>query len=87
VPTGYLAGAGAASGIALINSLGNAAGFVSPYAFGWVQQASGGNTGLSMGVMIFANVAAFAVIAGLAMRGRRLAMPVAGAEPAPGVGT
>jgi len=87
VPTGYLAGAGAATGIALINSLGNAAGFVSPYAFGWVQQASGGNTGLSMGVMIFANVAAFAVIAGLAMRSRRLAMPVTGAARAPGVGT
>ncbi|KZM71557.1 MFS transporter [Nocardia terpenica] len=66
VPTGYLAGAGAASGIALINSLGNAAGFVSPYAFGWIQDATGGDTGPAMSVMIFANVAAFGVLAVLA---------------------
>ncbi len=83
VPTAYLAGAGAASGIALINSLGNAAGFVSPYAFGWIRDASGGNTGLSMGVMIFAEIAALAVLATLALRAR---VRVARAEPVPGVG-
>ncbi|MET9490621.1 MFS transporter [Nocardia sp. NPDC006630] len=87
VPTGYLAGVGAASGIALINSLGNAAGFVSPYAFGWIQDASHGDTSLSMGVMIFANIAAFAVLAGLAARGRRAPVVIAGPEPASGVGT
>lgn len=86
VPTSYLAGVGAASGIALINSLGNAAGFVSPYAFGWIQDASHGDTGLSMGVMIFANVAAFGVLAALAMRSRAGRVAVAGVEPAPGVG-
>ncbi|GAB0105555.1 MFS transporter [Nocardia sp. JMUB6875] len=86
VPTSYLAGVGAASGIALINSMGNAAGFVSPYAFGWIQDASHGNTSLSMGVMIFANVGALLVLAGLAIRARgRRAVPAA-SEPAPGVG-
>ncbi|MFI9509607.1 MFS transporter [Nocardia sp. NPDC052566] len=70
VPTAYLAGVGAASGIALINSLGNAAGFVSPYAFGWIQDASGGNTSVAMTVMILANVAAFAVIGILTLRSR-----------------
>ncbi|WP_167475815.1 MFS transporter [Nocardia arthritidis] len=70
VPTAYLAGAGAASGIALINSLGNAAGFVSPYAFGWIEDASGGDTGLAMGVMIAANVGALLVILGLRWRAR-----------------
>ena len=34
LPTSFLAGAGAAAGIALINSLGNLAGFVSPFMVG-----------------------------------------------------
>ncbi|WP_257925267.1 MFS transporter [Amycolatopsis iheyensis] len=71
VPTAYLAGVGAASGLALINSLGNAAGFVSPFAVGWIEDASGGNTGLSMTVMISANVVGLAVLAGLAVAARR----------------
>ncbi|AYF73709.1 MFS transporter [Nocardia yunnanensis] len=84
VPTSYLAGVGAASGIALINSLGNAAGFVSPYAFGWIQDASHGDTGLAMGVMILANVGALLVLAAVAVRarGRRISV----GEPVPGVG-
>ena len=61
LPTSFLAGAGAASGVAVINSLGNLAGFASPFAVGWIQQASGGNVGLSMVVMILAN--AFAMVA------------------------
>lgn len=65
LPTGLLAGAGAASGIALINSMGNAAGFVSPFAVGWIQDASGGNDGLSMAVMILANALAMVVIRAL----------------------
>ena len=36
LPTSVLAGAAAASGIAVINSVGNLAGFVSPYAIGWI---------------------------------------------------
>jgi sugar phosphate permease len=36
LPTAVLAGAAAASGIAVINSVGNLAGFVSPYAIGWI---------------------------------------------------
>ena len=41
LPTAFLAGTGAAAGIAMINSLGNLAGFASPYAVGWLKQASG----------------------------------------------
>ena len=37
LPTALLAGTGAAAGIALINSLGNLAGFISPYAVGWLK--------------------------------------------------
>jgi ACS family tartrate transporter-like MFS transporter len=72
LPTSFLAGAGAASGIALINSLGNLAGFVSPFAVGWIQQESGGNVGLSMGVMILANALAMVVIAATWIIRRRL---------------
>jgi D-galactonate transporter len=36
LPTAILTGAAAASGIAVINSVGNLAGFVSPYVIGWI---------------------------------------------------
>ncbi|TCO44812.1 MFS transporter [Actinocrispum wychmicini] len=75
LPTAYLAGVGAASGIALINSLGNAAGFVSPFAVGWIQDATGGNAGLSIGVMISANALALIVIGWFARRRRVTAGP------------
>lgn len=41
LPTSFLAGTGAAAGIAMINSLGNLAGFASPYAVGWLKELSG----------------------------------------------
>ena len=37
LPTSFLAGAGAAAGIALINSVGNLAGFASPFLVGWLK--------------------------------------------------
>ena len=37
LPTAFLAGAGAAAGIAVINSLGNLAGYASPYMVGWLK--------------------------------------------------
>jgi nitrate/nitrite transporter NarK len=37
----YLVATGAAAGIALINLLGNLAGFASPYAVGWLKDATG----------------------------------------------
>jgi hypothetical protein len=42
LPTALLGGAGAAAGIALINSVGNLAGFVSPYMVGAIKDATGG---------------------------------------------
>ncbi|WP_347109668.1 MFS transporter [Paenarthrobacter sp. S56] len=41
LPTHYLTGAAAASGIALINSVGNIAGFTSPYSYGILRDATG----------------------------------------------
>jgi nitrate/nitrite transporter NarK len=37
LPTAFLGGAAAAAGIAANNSFGNLAGFVSPYAVGWLK--------------------------------------------------
>ena len=39
--TSFLSGASAAVGIALINSIGNLAGFVGPYLVGWIKTATG----------------------------------------------
>jgi MFS family permease len=40
LPTAFLSGTAAAAGIALINSLGNLAGFVSPFLVGWLKDAT-----------------------------------------------
>jgi D-galactonate transporter len=59
LPTAFLAGTGAAAGIAMINSIGNLAGFLSPYAVGWLKQATAANdSGMYM-------LAAFMVLGGL----------------------
>jgi MFS transporter, ACS family, tartrate transporter len=41
LPTFFLSGAAAAGGIALINSIGNLAGFGGPYVMGWTRDATG----------------------------------------------
>jgi nitrate/nitrite transporter NarK len=37
LPTAFLAGTSATGGIAAVNSVGNLAGFVSPFLIGWVK--------------------------------------------------
>jgi ACS family tartrate transporter-like MFS transporter len=44
LPSQFLAGFGAASGIALINSLGNLGGFVGPYVIGAIKEKTGSTT-------------------------------------------
>lgn len=44
LPTSFLAGTAAACGIAMINSIGNLAGFGGPYLIGWVKEATGSAT-------------------------------------------
>jgi nitrate/nitrite transporter NarK len=41
IPPRFLTGAGAAAGIALINTVGNVAGFAAPYVTGAVKDATG----------------------------------------------
>ena len=44
MPTAFLGGAAAAAGIAIINSIGNLAGFVSPFMVGYIKDATGSPT-------------------------------------------
>jgi nitrate/nitrite transporter NarK len=43
LPTAMLSGVAAAGGIALINSVGNLGGFLGPYMFGLIKDATGGS--------------------------------------------
>jgi MFS transporter, ACS family, tartrate transporter len=45
LPTAFLSGAAAAAGIAVINSIGNLAGFAGPFAMGWFKDHTGSYTG------------------------------------------
>ena len=42
LPAAFLGSAAAAGGLALINSLGQIAGFVSPFFVGWIKDTTGG---------------------------------------------
>src|SRR5579864_6798772 len=42
MPSTFLSGAGAAAGIAMINSIGNLGGFIGPFAIGWLKSVTGG---------------------------------------------
>lgn len=83
LPTSFLAGVGAASGIALINSLGNTAGFFSPYAVGWIQDLTV-DSGMAVIVMIIAQSLAVVLIVGLVLAGKKqkAAQLASGADPA-----
>ena len=45
LPTAFLSGAAAAAGIAVVNSIGNLAGFAGPFAMGWIKDHTGSYTG------------------------------------------
>jgi len=44
LPTAFLSGAGAAAGIAAVNSIGNLGGYFGPQVFGYLKDQTGGNT-------------------------------------------
>jgi nitrate/nitrite transporter NarK len=44
LPTAFLGGTAAAAAIAMINCMGNVAGFVSPYLLGWLQDLTNSTT-------------------------------------------
>jgi ACS family tartrate transporter-like MFS transporter len=65
LPAAFLSGAAAAAGIAIINALGNLAGFVGPYAMGWIRDATGSFSG---GLLLIATLALIGCIAVLLLR-------------------
>ena len=69
LPTAFLTGTAAAAGIALINSLGNLAGYVGPQVVAWLTQGSGdfGPALFALGLSML--TPAFVV---LALRSKRL---------------
>jgi MFS family permease len=62
VPSMILSGGAAAAGFAVINSVGNLAGFVSPYMLGYVKQATGSTNN---GIMIIAACLVIAAVSTL----------------------
>lgn len=59
LPTAWLSGTAAAGAIALINSIGNLAGFAGPYIVGWIKDATGST---STGLLV---LSLFPLVAGL----------------------
>ncbi len=59
LPTAVLSGTSAAAGIAVVNSVGNLAGFAGPYAMGLVKDATGSFTG---GLLLIAGLALVAMV-------------------------
>jgi MFS transporter, ACS family, tartrate transporter len=65
IPTMFLSGAGAAAGIAMINSLGNLGGFIGPVAIGWLKQKTGSYAG---GLYVVAATLAISAVATLMLK-------------------
>jgi MFS transporter, ACS family, tartrate transporter len=78
MPSMFLSGAGAAAGIAMINSVGNLGGFVGPFAIGWLKNITGGYAaGL---YVVGATLAVSAVVTLLLSRQTKLENATAGAR-------
>jgi MFS transporter, ACS family, tartrate transporter len=65
LPTAFLSGAAAAGGIAIINSIGNLAGFVGPSVMGMIKDATGSFTN---GLLVLVGVAVVALVIVLLLR-------------------
>ncbi|GAB49794.1 MFS transporter [Mobilicoccus pelagius] len=63
LPTTFLSGAAAAGGIALINTIGNASGFVAPYITGWLKDLTGTQNAGMWVVGVVMVLAGFTVVA------------------------
>ena len=75
IPTQFLTGAAAATGIATINSIGNLGGFAGPFIIGWILQETGGYRGglLSVAAALVFSAALVILIGRLRNRNSTLA--------------
>lgn len=72
LPTTFLTGAGAAAGIALVNTIGASAGLVAPYLTGWLLDTTGSS---KTGLWVVGGFMAMAVVLLFVLRGRLAASP------------
>jgi D-galactonate transporter len=77
LPTAFLSGAAAAAGIAVINSIGNLAGFAGPFAMGWIKDQTGSYAG---GLLLLAALGIIAMGAVLLLGQDEAVEPTAAAE-------
>jgi nitrate/nitrite transporter NarK len=77
-PAAFLSGAAAAGGIALINSIGNLAGFAGPFAMGRIRDLTGSYT---LGLLSLSTAGLIAMIIVLCLHGDQSLERVPGAEP------
>ena len=78
-PAAFLSGAAAAGGIALINSIGNLAGFAGPYAVGYIKDMTGSYTA---GLLSLSAAGLVAMVIVLCLRSDHSLERVPGTEPA-----
>ena len=76
MPTMFLSGSAAATGIATINSIGNLGGFVGPSAIGWIKDLTGSFTG---GLYLVAGLLCLSAVLTLVLAGSK--RPVAASQP------
>ncbi|SDR47423.1 Sugar phosphate permease [Paraburkholderia fungorum] len=69
LPTAFLAGVIAAAGIAMINSIGNLAGFVAPYMIGYLKELTG-RTDIAL-LVVAGGLVVGALLVTIVLRGRR----------------
>ncbi|WOD15168.1 MFS transporter [Paraburkholderia kirstenboschensis] len=77
MPSMFLSGAGAAAGIAMINSIGNLGGFVGPFAIGWLKNVTGG---YSAGLYVVGATLALSAVVTLMLSRQSKQTPVAVGE-------
>jgi MFS transporter, ACS family, tartrate transporter len=77
MPSMFLSGAGAAAGIAMINSVGNLGGFVGPFAIGWLKNVTGG---YSAGLYVVGATLAVSAVVTLMLSRQSKQAPVAAGE-------
>jgi D-galactonate transporter len=82
LPTAFLSGAAAAAGIAVINSVGNLAGFFGPFVMGWLKDLTGSFTA---GLWVIAACAVVGMVIVLALH-HDTALERAPQKPAPARG-
>lgn len=70
IPTQFLTGAAAASGIAAINSIGNLGGFAGPFVIGWIKESTGGYAGGLVSVAVALCFSAALILLLARLRGR-----------------